>query len=233
MQGGRSHVDLKRTEHVLSVYGRSKYVNLRPCGSMPDRDAAQAPFPPDLDPELPPLDAVSGESVVGARIEHADLGGARLPALRLVDVELSSCNLANVKARGASLVRCVLRGCRLTGASFAEGRLTDVLFEDCRVDLAAFTGATLERVTFEGCRMTQSDLQEAACESVRLLACDLSECDLTGARFKRSELRRCELDGLRGVERLRGVGVGWDDLVVLAPALADALGIRLLDVPDD
>jgi uncharacterized protein YjbI with pentapeptide repeats len=198
---------------------------------MVDRDAAQAPFPPDLDLELPPLDAVSGESVVGARIAHADLGGARLP-LRLVDVELSSCNLANVKARGASLVRCVLRGCRLTGASFAESRLTDVLFEDCRVDLAAFTGATLERVTFEGCRMTQADLQEVACESVRLLACDLGECDLTGARFKRSELRRCELDGLRGVERLRGVGVGWDDLVGLAPTLAAALGIRLLDVPD-
>jgi uncharacterized protein YjbI with pentapeptide repeats len=161
MRGGRGDAGLERTEHPLNVYGRSKYVNLRPC-RLDGRPSRQ-----------------------------------------------------------------------LTGASLAESRLTDVLFEDCRVDLAAFTGATLERVTFEACRMTQSDLQEVAGESVRLRACDLSECDLTSARFKRSELRRCELDGLRGIERLRGVGVAWEDLVGLAPALAAALGIRLLDAPGD
>ena len=111
--------------------------------------------------------------------------------------------------------------------------MTDVLVKDCRVDLAAFTSATLERVTFEGCRMTQSDLQDAACESVRFLGCDLSECDLSDARFRRSELRGCELRDLHGVERLRGVGLEWGDLLDLAPALAAALGIRLLDAGSD
>ncbi|HEU4702050.1 MAG TPA: pentapeptide repeat-containing protein, partial [Conexibacter sp.] len=61
------------------------------------------------------------------------------------------------------------------------------------------------------------------------LGCDLSECDLTDARLRRCELRGCELAGLHGVERLRGAGVTWDDLLELAPALAAALGIRLLD----
>ncbi|HEX5147140.1 MAG TPA: pentapeptide repeat-containing protein, partial [Conexibacter sp.] len=122
---------------------------------------------------------------------------------------------------------------RLTGSSWADGLLADVLVKDCRVDLAAFAGAKLTRVTFEDCLMAQSDLQDATCESVRFLRCDLRECDLSGVRFRRSELRGCELDGLRGVESLRGAGMEWGDLLGFLPALADALGIRVLDVGGD
>jgi uncharacterized protein YjbI with pentapeptide repeats len=226
-----------------------------PTPARPRRDklAADPPYVPDVPAELEALDAEAaaasdswsgvaldgaqfgeldrtGLSIVGSRLERVDLAVARLPNLRIVDAVLNGCNLANAQARGASLVRCELRGCRLTGSSWAEGRLTDVLVKDCRVDLAAFTSATLERVTFEGCRMAQSDLQDVNCESVRFLSCDLSECDLTDARFRRSELRGCELGGLHGVDRLRGVSIEWGDLLELAPTLAGAMGIRLLDV---
>jgi uncharacterized protein YjbI with pentapeptide repeats len=123
---------------------------------------------------------------------------------------------------GVALEDAQLGELERTGLSIVSSRLE-------RVDLAAFTSATLERVTFEGCRMAQCDLQDSACESVRFLSCDLSECDLTDARFKRSELRGCELGGLHGVDRLRGAGIEWGDLLELAPALAATLGIRLLD----
>ena len=223
-----------------------------------DRLAADPPYAPDVPPEPTPLDAGAalrpdepswsdavldgaqlgglertGLSIVGSRLERVDLAAARLHGLRMVDAVLHGCNLANVQARGASLVRCELRGCRLTGSSWAESRMTDVLVKDCRVDLAAFTSATLERVTFDGCRLAQSDFQDVSCVSVRFLSCDLSECDLTDAHFRRSELRGCELSGVHGVERLRGVGIEWGDLMELAPALAAALGIRVLDAGSD
>lgn len=205
-----------------------------------DRHAADLPYPPDLPSGAEPL-ALDAEtlreqresSLVGARVAGADLGGAKLPSLRVVDALLEHCNLANLDAPGASLVRCELRGCRLTGSSWRESRFTDVLLKDCRIDLAAFTSARLERVTFDGCRLEQSDLQDVDAASARFLHCDLSECDLTDARFRRSELRGCELRGLHGVERLRGIGVAWGDLLELAPALAAALGIRLLDAEAD
>ena len=38
---------------------------------------------------------------------------------------------------------------------------------------------------------------------------------------------------LHGVERLRGAGIEWGDLLELAPALAAALGIRLLEAGAD
>lgn len=122
-------------------------------------DAADLPYAPDVPPATEPLalDAAAlrdtrGSSLVGTRVQAADLGGAKLPGLRLVDVRLEHCNLANLDARGASLVRCELRG--------------------------------------------------------------------------------CELRGLHGVERLRGAGVAWGDLLELAPLLAGALGIRLLDAEE-
>ncbi len=222
---------------------------------MTDRLVADPPSLPDLPAQRAPLDAAqaralgtwaetelreaeldaleaSGLSVIGARLERVGLRDARLPGLRMVDALLTGCDLATVRARGASLVRCELRGCRLTGSSWSEARWTDVLVKGCRVDLAAFTASTLERVRFEDCLLTQSDFQEAACDSVRFHGCDLTEADLSGARFRRSELRRCTLDLLRGVDSMRGIGMQLDDLLAFAPVLADALGVRVLDVGD-
>ncbi len=39
----------------------------------------------------------------------------------------------------------------------------------------------------------------------------------------------CTLDGLRGVDRLRGVAMPWNDIVGAAGTFAAELGVRLLD----
>lgn len=60
------------------------------------------------------------------------------------------------------------------------------------------------------------------------------DCDLTGAvfskaRFANSELRRCRLEAVEGVAGLAGTSMEFDAVVGIAPQLADALGIHLLD----
>jgi uncharacterized protein YjbI with pentapeptide repeats len=67
---------------------------------------------------------------------------------------------------------------------------------------------------------------------VRFSDCTLNEADLTGARFERSELRGCTLDGVRGAASLRGSAMPWSDVVNSAGTLADALGIRILEVDE-
>jgi uncharacterized protein YjbI with pentapeptide repeats len=64
---------------------------------------------------------------------------------------------------------------------------------------------------------------------VRFDACDLTGSDLTGVRLDGCELRSCTLDGLTGLERLRGAAMPWADVVANATLLAVALGIRVLD----
>jgi uncharacterized protein YjbI with pentapeptide repeats len=164
-----------------------------------------------------------------ARLAGAELGGARLRGLRLADVVVERGNLANLVAHEPAFNRVVLSGVRLTGVQWTRGRITDTVFRDCRVDLATFAGTTFERVAFEDCRLAQADFREALLRSVRFDRCDLTEADFTGLRIDRCELHGCTLAGAAGLERLRGAGMPWADVVGNAGAFAVALGIRVLD----
>jgi uncharacterized protein YjbI with pentapeptide repeats len=64
---------------------------------------------------------------------------------------------------------------------------------------------------------------------VSFVNCDLSGADLGGARLRRCELRGCTIDGIRGIESLRGVGMRWDDVVAAAGTFAAALGVKELE----
>jgi uncharacterized protein YjbI with pentapeptide repeats len=174
-------------------------------------------------------DLEPGAALSEARLVDADLGGARVRGLSLVDVAVERGNLANLVAFELSLRRVSVTGARLTGVQWTDGAITDALFRDCRIDLATFAGTTLERVTFDGCVLRQADFREALLRSVRFDHCDLSEADLTGVRIDRCELRGCTLDSVVALERLRGAAMPWADIVGNAGLLAGALGIRVLD----
>ena len=192
------------------------------------------PEPPRLDDDLDerPLDPASiadGLRVEGARLADADLSGARLRGLRLADVAIERGNYANTAAPELDARRIAVAGARLTGAQWTGGTIADATFRDCRIDLATFAGTTFERVVFDGCLLAQADFRDALFRSVRFDRCDLTEADLAGVRIDRCELRGCTLDGVAGIERLRGAAMPWADVVGHAGVLAAALGIRVLD----
>jgi uncharacterized protein YjbI with pentapeptide repeats len=175
-----------------------------------------------------------GVAVRESRLRATRLAGAELEALELADVELSGCDLANLRAgpRGG-WIRTRLSNCRMTGLEFADGVLRDVMLHGCRIDLASFGGARLQRVTFEECNLSQTDFLEAELDSVRFTGCEMAATDLRGARLRRCELRANRLEQLRGVEALRGAAMPWVDIVGAAGLWAQALGISVLDDPDD
>jgi uncharacterized protein YjbI with pentapeptide repeats len=173
-----------------------------------------------------------GPAVVGvedARLTDLELAGARLDGVRFADVEVLRGNWANVVGAELTLTRVVVSGARLTGAAWTRGRVVDTVFRDCRIDLATFAGTTFDRVRFDDCRLVQTDFRDALLRSVRFDRCDLTEADVVGVRIDRCELRSCTLDGLAGVERLRGAAMPWADVVGNAALLAGALGIRVID----
>ena len=43
------------------------------------------------------------------------------------------------------------------------------------------------------------------------------------------ELHECTLDGARGLTTLKGVSMRWVDIVELAPLLAGAFGVHVID----
>ena len=77
--------------------------------------------------------------------------------------------------------------------------------------------------------LREADLQGAALGSVRFEGCDLRAATFAGARCAATELHGCELDGIEGVDGLRGAALAWPDVVGLTGLMAEALGIRVLD----
>lgn len=142
-------------------------------------------------------------------------------------------DLANLALRGEELQRCTFTRCRLTGLQLPEGSLTDVRFVDCRIDLAVLRYATLVRVAFEGCVLRELDLVEARLQDVLFSSCDLRLAELGGARSSRLELRGCEVDGLGGIDGLRGALMSWPDTLGLLGPLVAAAGIVVVEEPPE
>ncbi len=197
----------------------------------PRRRSPVEPDAPDLPPE-PRVVTELGQDVrtvelSEARVERVVATGARLSRADLVDCEVVACDLAGLRAPGSRLRRVAVTGGRFSGAQLGDCELLDVVVRDCRVDLVSLRRARLERVRFEHCDLREADLAELRADAVVFVGCDLSGAAFTGARLRRAELRGCTLDGLEGVEALRGVSMPYADALGAVEVLARALGIRL------
>jgi len=180
--------------------------------------------------------SVRGLECSAAVLDDVDLTSARLPRLALRNCRVTGGSLANVTVRGGSAERCAFDRVRLTGMLWQEGVLRDVTFHGCRIDLASFAATRLERVRFEDCNLAQADLQDARLTAVVFCRCDLRGADLAGAHVAAGcELRGCDLDGVRGIERLRGARMPYTDVLAAAATFAGALGIGIIadDEGDD
>lgn len=145
------------------------------------------------------------------------------------DAVREDADLANLTLRGEELERCTFTRCRMTGLQLPEASLTDVRFVECRVDLAGLRFASLTRVSFEHCVLRELDLVEARLQDVLFDTCDLRLAEFVGARGSRVELRGCELEGLGGLDGLRGALVGWPDALGLLGSLVAAAGLVVVE----
>jgi uncharacterized protein YjbI with pentapeptide repeats len=164
--------------------------------------APKTPYPPEADAE-------PGDDLLDRVVEDADWANRRE---------------ARFSARRMELVRV-----RLTGAQLPEGSILDVTFADCRADLVSFRFAKLERVVFRDCRLEESDFYGARLKDVLFERCDLRLAVFSGAKSERIELRGCNLEGLQGIDALRGARMPWNDVLQNAPLFAAALGIEVID----
>jgi uncharacterized protein YjbI with pentapeptide repeats len=169
--------------------------------------APKSPHAPDPDPDGPAATDLGDAS--DARIENADF--------------------SNERHLGSSLRRVELHLCRLTGAELAEATWADVTVTDCRLDLAGMRHARLERIVFRDCNLDEIELAGAHLKDVLFERCRLRAASLVGATSERIELVGCELEGLDGVEVLRGARMRWSDVVENAALFARAVGIELVE----
>ncbi|MCW2960282.1 MAG: pentapeptide repeat-containing protein [Thermoleophilia bacterium] len=172
---------------------------------------------------------LSGSSWQDVEATDLDLSGATLEHASLMDVAFTRSDLANVALRGSAIVRASFVHGRTLGFGIADGRMQDVTFDETQLDLANFRFAKLACVVFRGCRMHEADFSSAELKSVVFDHCDLSGADFSRATFERCEMRGCTLDRAKGMVSFAGISMPWPDVIDLAPLLAAAVGIHVLE----
>jgi uncharacterized protein YjbI with pentapeptide repeats len=163
------------------------------------------------------------------RFSSTVLSGSKLPNLFLSGCSLIRCDLSNAAVHAGSMRRSSVEAARLTGMAWTSGEIAETTFRDCRADLASFERSGFSSVVFEDCNLREADFRAARMESVAFRRCDLTGADIAGARLGGCSMEGCTIDGLRGVDRLRGVAMPWPDILAAAGVFAGEIGVRLLD----
>jgi len=151
------------------------------------------------------------------------------PELRIDDAVLRNCDLSNVDGGEGSLRRVEITNSKMIGFSLASGQAHDLRVTDTSLSLASFGFAELRNVAFEGVDLREASFQEATLERVAFVGCELAGTDFRRAVMRDCTIRGSSLDGIIGLESLRGVTMPWSDVVASAGALAEALGINVAE----
>jgi uncharacterized protein YjbI with pentapeptide repeats len=166
------------------------------------------------------------------RVQESELRGVVLapgtvPGLMLADVILHGCGMSNVDGREGRLSRVEVHRSQLVGFGMTRGEVRDVRVVDSSLQLASFASATLRHVVFEHVNLVEASFMHARLESVAFVDCRLEGADFRHARVSGCAIRGASLDGVLGIESLRGVQMPWSDILASAGAMATALGISV------
>ncbi len=124
------------------------------------------------------------------------------------DLTLLDSSLAALQLYATKMHRVIFQGCKLNSLNFRDAELLDVEFVNCRLQEIDFAGATLKKVRFPGCEI----------ESMQLNGATLSSVDLSQAH---------DVQLTADARSLKGAIINEGQLLTMAPAFADALGITV------
>jgi uncharacterized protein YjbI with pentapeptide repeats len=154
----------------------------------------------------------------GGRMRRARFNDVWCHTVRWVGTDLAESSWMD-----ASVLSGMLAGVQSFGAT-----LRRVTFSHCKLDSVNWRSAALREVRFEDCLLREVDFGEAALTDVSFPGSVLDGVRLRGARLRGVDLRGAAALGIAdGVEALRGATIDQGQLLDLAPAFAQALGVTV------
>ena len=178
----------------------------------------------DLD--LPPVHLAGAElaEVEFARVtsDDVDLTGARLRETLLDEVRFTT-----LRCRGGDWQDTQVSG-RVGVLDAHEARWRSIILSDSKIDLLSLRGADVEDLLVTDCQIGELDLTGARVRRVRLASTRIGTLEAAELRCEYLDLRGADVEVLAGLTSLRGAMVTPDQVVWWAPALAEALGLRVL-----
>lgn len=178
-------------------------------------------------------------------LEDMDLTGVDLSGGRLTECLLRSVSLTDADLTAASVVesrwervssphlkapRSTWRDVSIEGGRFGVAELYDagisgLVLRGCKLDLVNLRNAVLADVSFEHCTIAELDISGARATRVKFSDCTVGTLEAREARMKDVDLRGAQLSRIVGLAGLKGAVISEEQLVELAPSLAQHLGL--------
>jgi uncharacterized protein YjbI with pentapeptide repeats len=186
-----------------------------------------------LDRDFTGQDA-SDSKFLACRLERCCLDGLRMRRARLVESLLEEVHAASVDLSDSTWRDSHLSGVRLGAVTLIGATWSGIRVRHSKLGFVNLAGARLEDVVFEKCVVEALDARSAQLRSVTFVDCAMDEINLAEATLSKVDLSGARLRSLIGVESLRGAIVSHQQLLDLAPVLAEQLGLEVrLDGPGD
>lgn len=207
---------------------------------------------PLLDP-VAPVDLVdnegallrAGDSRDGERFGQVDFAGRDLTGITFRECAFESVSFDGAKLRGATFAECLaselhapvfsapfsrwhdvrVERSRLGSVEIYEADVRGVALDGCKLDYVNLRNASVTDVLLANCLIEELDLGGANVQRLELQNCRIGTLDVGGARLKDVDLRSSDFTALHGLEGLRGATIDDSQLSLLAPLLADHLGL--------
>ncbi len=163
-------------------------------------------------------------TVVSASLERLDLTGATL-----VDVDIRDLRASTLSGRGARLRRVRITGGRIGTLDLADADLDEVELRGARIDYLSLAAGRIADLLIADCTIGTLDMPQATVTRVGFENSRADDVDTRGLRAQDLDLRGLEAVSYLDAASLRGAIFSPRQVEYLAPVLARALGIRVLD----
>lgn len=190
---------------------------------------------------------LSEDIISEVQIDSANLSGLTLKNTKISESIISKTNLTNIFAERFETINCNFKNCdlttgqfpssnwhmisidsaRLCGTQIQNSTIKNVLIKNSKLEIVNFRFSTLENIIFEDCNISDVDFYNAKLKNIEFINCTINSITFASAKMKNVDLSKSEIMEIIGTNSLKGVTISYEQLMQIAPYLAQEAGIKI------
>lgn len=166
-------------------------------------------------------------NVSESRFTKVDFSSVTVPRFDIVDCEFQKCNFTASKFPDSGWRRISIEGTRCSGLSITNGVIKDASFKNSKLEIANFRFTHIENAIFEDCAIDDIDFYNARLKNIEFINCTINKISFANARITNVDISKSIVEGIVGINSLKGVTISYEQLLQLAPVFAAEAGIKI------
>ena len=191
----------------------------------------------------------SGADLDGDHLNGLDLSGVRAGDVRMLECEVADCRMDEAKVTGihvvdSSWVRVAASGLAAAHSSWRDSEIRDSRFglldlsastllrltiTDSKIDYLNLRGSTVREVVLTRVSIGEMSLSDAHGTGLTLTDCTLETLELHNGRLAKIDVSTSTVTRIDGLDSLQGVVLSLNQVLDLAPSMANHLGATLAE----